>query len=57
MEHEHQRPDRDDYIVVLPENINDFEEVSEASINLPKNTQPLLNCHSAISAPTEIILE
>jgi hypothetical protein len=54
MAHEHQRDDREQYIVVKPEKISDFEEVSA---NLPKQTQPFLTQHSATSAPTKRILK
>jgi hypothetical protein len=52
MAHEHQRDDRDKYIVVKPEKISDFEEVST---NLYKQTQPSLTRQSATSAPTKRI--
>ena len=57
MAHEHQRSDRDDYIVVKPEKIGDFEEVSMTFIKPPKQTTPLLTLSSATSAPTQRALE
>jgi len=57
MAHEHQRSDRDDYIVVKPEKIGDFEEVSMTFIKPPKQTTPLLTLSSATSALTQRALE
>jgi len=57
MAHEHQRSDRDDYIVVKPEKIGDFEEVSMTLIKPPKQTKPLLTLSSITSAPAKRALE